>query len=119
MRAIPGGTPGGTRTLSPVSGAFEAAVVDEPPELVSRPAVRYPPLLLRAGIEGHVTLRFVVDSLGIPEPTSLEVLEVTHAGFTRAAEELILRSQFAPGRVGARAVRVLVEQTVVFDIQRG
>ncbi len=30
-----------------------------------------------------------------------------------------LGSQFAPGRVGARAVRVLVEQTVVFDIQRG
>ena len=109
------GQPTGTGLTSAV---LSTDVVDERPELLNRPRVHYPSILLRAGVEGRVTLRFVVDTAGRVERNSLEALETSHAAFTKAAEDVILRSRFRAGRLRGKPVRVLVVQSVVFRIER-
>ncbi len=97
---------------------FKEAAVDEPPERISGPPLRYPRVLRQAGISGHVMLEFVVTTDGKAEPGSIEVLQASNAGFVAAARDVITRSTFRPGRVRGVAVRVLVTQRIEFNILR-
>jgi TonB family protein len=93
------------------------AAVDDPPTRISGPPVHYPEDLRQAGIEGFVTLEFVVDQAGRVEPRSITVLNSTHPGFEPPAIEVVRGSRFSPGRVRGLGVRVLVEQTIAFTIR--
>lgn len=97
---------------------FLVAAVDEPPLRLAGPALRYPDMLRRAGIEGQVVLEFVIDSTGRVEPASLKVISASNRAFESPAREVIVRSRFRPGRVRGIAVRVLVQQSITFAIQR-
>ena len=101
-----------------VSGSdmIVARLATEPPMRLSGPPPRYPPLLRTAGIAGEVTLEFVVDTAGHPEPGSLRVVTASHKGFVSEARVAILGSVYRPGRLHGHPVRVLVRQTVVFRI---
>jgi len=94
------------------------SLVDEAPERVSAPTLRYPEILLRARIEGVVVIEVVIDTAGKPEPESLAVISSTHRAFTAAACEAILASRYRPGRIGGRPVRVLVRLPVRFVIEQ-
>lgn len=89
-----------------------SADADEPPRLLAAGPLRAPTGL--EGVQGRVVLSFVVDTLGRAEPASVKVVSSTGAAFHQAAREMVLRSRFASGRNGGRAVRVLVEQAVAF-----
>ncbi len=91
--------------------------VDEPPERLSGPDPRYPNLLREAGIEGTVVLRFVIDTTGIVEPSTLVVISTTHRAFEGPAREAALRSRYRPARVRGVRVRVLVQQAISFTIR--
>jgi TonB family protein len=86
-------------------------------ELIVQPRFTYPRLLLEAGISGRVTLQFIVDTLGLVEPTSVQVMSTTHEAFAGAAREGILEARFAPARYGGHTVRQLSRMPVSFKNQ--
>lgn len=82
------------------------------------PLPRFPQLLKAAGVEGMARLRFVVDTLGHVELETVQVIESTHPAFAVAVQATLPRMRFSPARVGARAVRQLVEFPVQFRIDK-
>ncbi len=97
-------------TLSDVR--FEAAV------LISQPLPKYPQVLQQAGISGLVKVRFVVDTTGRVEPTSIKVTESTHRGFEDPARESVAAAVFHPARIGERPVRQLANQPIRFVVMQ-
>ncbi|HET7042266.1 MAG TPA: hypothetical protein VFI13_09610, partial [Gemmatimonadales bacterium] len=73
--------------LGSATSVIDESVVDDPPTLLVAAPVRYPAVLQAAGVEGTVTLSFVIDTLGHVEPKGIEVVNATVAGFVPAARE--------------------------------
>lgn len=96
---------------------WSADAVQEKPEILSQPALIYPPVLRQAGIQGVVTLRFIVDTTGRVERSSIEVVHSDNPGFNQPATDLISRMLFRPGREYGRAVRVLIQLPVTFALR--
>lgn len=111
------GVEGGTGPVD-LTQTFLEAAVDEPPERLTGPPLRYPEMLRQAGIEGSVVLEFVIDTTGHVEASSMKVISSTNRAFEGPAMDAIRRSTYRPGRVRGVAVRVLVQQSVSFTIQR-
>ena len=88
--------------------------MDELPSLLAGGRLRYPTVLAEAGMEGAVTLAFVIDAEGRVEVEGIEVISSTHPGFVPAAKEGVITSRFRPARHGGVAVRVRVRQTITF-----
>jgi periplasmic protein TonB len=65
---------------------------------------RYPESLRRAGIDGSVLVKFVVDTTGRVDMASIEVVRSTHDAFTAAVRESLARMRFHPSRAGNRKV---------------
>ena len=108
--AVPGGSPSGT----PGGTVWSALAVDEPPVLLTHPALEYPALLRTAGLEGLVVFEVVIDSTGTPEPETLRVVSASHPGFVAAATRVVLGARFRPGHARGRPVRVLIRQPIAF-----
>ena len=116
-----GGPPGGGTGPSLASGdaPVDRASVDR--EVVPRadnPPPRYPDVLRSAGVEGGVSVRFVVDTLGRVEPASVQVVQTDHAMFADAVRAALGRARFTPAELQGRRVRQLVEQRFGFVIER-
>lgn len=79
---------------------------------------RYPESLRRAGIEGDVVVKFVVDTTGRVEMRTIEVMRSTHSAFTDAVRETLARLRFAPGAAGERKVRALAVMPFHFTLQK-
>jgi TonB family protein len=105
----------GSGAFNPDSILAESAA-DEPAAVRMQRAPRYPPALQAAGVEGRVSVRFVIDAQGRAEPASIRITSATHAGFEDSARETILGTVFRPARVGGLAVRQWAEQAVAFRI---
>jgi len=82
------------------------------------PAPVYPPALRSSQIEGSVTARFIVDTAGRAEPSSIVVEDATHPLFGDAVRQALLRSRYEPAMVANRKVRQLVEQRFTFTLLR-
>ncbi|MDH5803574.1 MAG: TonB family protein [Gemmatimonadota bacterium] len=111
------GVVGGTGPVD-LTQTFSEAIVDEIPERLSGPPLRYPPLLRQAGIEGVVVLEFVVDTTGRVDRESIRIVRSTNDAFNAPASNVVLRSTYRPGRIRGQAVKVLVSQRVEFSIAR-
>ncbi len=107
-------------TLSPLdtAGAIKVAAVEEKPALLHHPPVVYPSGMQSRGITGRVLIQAIIDTTGRVEPGSVRVLESTHPAFSREARTVVLNSVYRPGRVGGRAVRVVVAIPIDFKITR-
>jgi TonB family protein len=111
---VPGGPDVGG-SFHPDSILAESAA-DQPATVLLQRAPRYPPALRAAGLEGRVSLRFVIDGEGRVEPGSVRITSATHAGFEESAREAILMTIFSPARVRGRPVRQWAEQAVTYRI---
>jgi protein TonB len=114
-RGVEGGT-GPVVTDQP----YMEAVVEERPEVIQGTCInpRYPEILRQAGIEGRVTVEFVIDTLGRAERNSLRIINSAHQLFDTPAKEAVLSCRFRAGRIQSRAVRVRVQQPITFTISR-
>ena len=97
-------------------GVFGPLDVDEPPEHLSSPPLRYPEMLRAAGLGGVVVVVFVVDTTGHADPESITVVASTNEGFDRSAQDLIRDSRYRPARVHGMKVRVLATLRVEFNL---
>ncbi len=99
---------------------YMEAVVEERPEQIAGTCIppAYPEILRQAGIEGRVTLEFIIDTLGRAERPSLRIINSAHNLFEAPARQAVLSCRFRPGRIQGRAVRVRVQQPINFQINR-
>ena len=97
-------------------GDAGAAVVEEPPALLSAPRLPYPEPLRSAGITGRVVVQAVVDTTGRAEPASIVVIASANPGFDAAARSYVQSATFRPGRVHGRAVRIQVRVPIQFAL---
>jgi TonB family protein len=81
-------------------------------------APTYPAALLKLGVEGSVMVRYVVDSFGRADISTLQVVRATRVEFAVAVREALPFMRFTPARMGAKAVPQLVEQPFNFRIQK-
>lgn len=79
-------------------------------------APSYPDSLRRRGIEGLVVIRFIVDTMGHADSSTLRIVETTHPGFAQAVRVALPRMKFIPAELGGRHVPVLVMQEFRFVI---
>lgn len=107
--------------LAPDSGArggvWTDRLVEEAPELLSHPPVRFPDVLRQAGVGGRVVVEAVVDTVGRVEPGSIAVRESTNPLFDAPARAVVAGSLYRPGRVSRRPVRVRIRIPVVFQVE--
>jgi TonB family protein len=82
------------------------------------PRPDYPSQLRAAMVEGDVVVRFVVDTLGRVEPSSIVIVRATHPLFGDAVRRWLSRTRYAPAEVSGRRVRQLVQQPVGFTLRQ-
>lgn len=80
-------------------------------------APRYPEILKQAGVSGETVVQFVVDTTGLPIPSTLKVVRSGHALFTKAVQNALPGLRFHPARVGARNVKQLAQMVYHFEVQ--
>lgn len=93
---------------------YDVAQVDEPPERIGGPALRYPRVLREAGIEGYVIVAFIVSAEGRAD--SAYVVRSSERAFEGPALDVVRKSQYRPGRVRGQPVPVLAELRVEFNL---
>ncbi|HEX4628944.1 MAG TPA: TonB family protein [Gemmatimonadales bacterium] len=91
-----------------VDQVYADAVVDEPPAVLSGPPRLYPDLMRRAGIQGRVVVRAIVDTTGRAEPSSVRIVQSPSPGFDETTRKWVLAALFRPARLRGRAVRAYV-----------
>ncbi|MEO8336100.1 MAG: energy transducer TonB [bacterium] len=79
-------------------------------------APAYPPELMKEGKEGGVFIRFVVDSSGRADSSTIEIVRATHPLFATAVRQAVPQMMFSPASMGGRHVRQSVEQNFEFRI---
>ena len=112
--------PGGAESEVPADGSpFRADQVDRQVGLI--PGVRpptYPEALRNAGIEGKVSVEFVVDERGLPVEGSIRILQSDNDLFADAVRAALGRLRFTPAEVGGKKVSQLVQMPFVFTLSR-
>ena len=91
---------------------YVSSSVDDPPRRLSGPPVDYPASLLRRHVQGFVELAAVIDTAGRAEPASVDVLSTPDSALIAPAKQMMLASQFSPGRLKGSAVRTMVQMAV-------
>ena len=94
--------------------------VEQMPELIGglaglQRSIRYPEMARRAGIEGKVTVQFIVTEDGTVE--SPRVIRGIGGGCDEEALRAVKQAKFEPGRQRGKPVRVQYSLPVVFRLQ--
>lgn len=79
-------------------------------------APAYPVELMKEGKEGGVFIRFVVDSSGHADSSTIEIVRASHPLFAMAVRQAVPQMMFSPASMGGRHVRQAVEQNFEFRI---
>jgi len=94
--------------------------VDHPASLVSGPSGQrspeYPAWERNNGRDGEVVLRFVVDTAGRAEPSSMVVVMASSQRFMESVCTFIAGAKFTPATIGDRPVRQAVEEPFSFSL---
>lgn len=90
--------------------------VERPAALRGAMALRYPPVLRTAGVEGEVLASFVVQEDGRVDTSTFRVLGSDHPLFTDAVRTAVVNATYDAAEVGGRRVRQLVQQPFVFAL---
>ncbi|HXD22803.1 MAG TPA: TonB family protein [Gemmatimonadaceae bacterium] len=77
----------------------------------------YPKDMEANGINGVVRARFVVDSTGRIDVTTVTILSATNESFARAVRTALPEMKFRPAMMGSKAVRQLSEEDFAFKVQ--
>lgn len=79
-------------------------------------APAYPLQLMKEGKEGGVFIRFVVDSTGRADSSTIEIVRASHPLFALSVRQAVPQMMFSPASMGGRHVRQAVEQNFEFRI---
>lgn len=110
LHAAPLPAPPAVDSVYSILGADQTARVD------ASAAPVYPAALIEQRLEGSVQARYVIDTTGRADATSVEILHTTHPAFAEAVREAIPLMRFSPAMVAGRHVRQMVEQDFTFKL---
>lgn len=112
-----GGSKGGLGSGS--SGrAYEENQVERAVQVTRAAQPRYPDALKSVGVEGIVSMRFIVGADGRVEPGSISVIDSPHKLFSDAVRTALLNTRYRPAEAGGHSVRQLVEQSFTFRLEK-
>ena len=101
----------------PADSVYFAEQVDSPAAYDERSAAPvYPDSLQRLGIEGSVMARFIVDTTGRVEMSTVQTFESTNVKFTQSVLEALPRMLFRPAVLNGHAARQFVEVPFRFRV---
>jgi protein TonB len=98
--------------------AYDENQVDRAVEVTRPAAPRYPDALKSVGVQGVVSMHFIVDADGRVEPGSIEVISTSHKLFADAVRAALLNTRYRPAEAGGHAVRQMVEQSFSFRLDK-
>jgi len=103
--------------------AVDMYVVQEQPTMIGGDEVLYknivfPPMAKKAGVDGKVTLRFVVSKDGMPTDIAVLMEKPKDMDFGNAAIAALMKVRFKPGMQGDKPVRVRMVLPVNFNIKK-
>jgi protein TonB len=93
---------------------FDVSQLDQKPVLRVPVQPTYPYEMSRAGINGNVTVEFIISTNG--DVTQAQVVRSSHREFEVPAIQAVLKWKFKPGRKGGRAVNVRASQLIEFNL---
>ena len=93
---------------------FDVSQLDQKPVLRVPVQPTYPYEMSRAGINGNVTVEFIISTNG--DVTQAQVVRSSHREFEVPAIQAVLKWKFKPGRRGGRAVNVRASQLIEFNL---
>jgi protein TonB len=103
----------------PTQGVLEERYVDRAPHILGTPVQpAFPTSLRERGVNGRVSVQFVIDTLGRAEMSELRVVEATDPLFAQSVRAVLPRYRFSPGEVGGQKVRTLVQLPFDFTLTR-
>jgi periplasmic protein TonB len=76
----------------------------------------YPRGLRDAGIGGSVQVRFIIDTDGKVDPTSVEIVAASVNALGEAATKALEDIQFTPGKKDGASVRSMVVMPIVYAV---
>lgn len=116
VRLTSGGRIGGTAEAGSESGAemlFSIADLDQKPRPLFQSPPNYPPDLRKKGLEGTVSIVFVVDPQG--RVTNPQVEKSSHPGFEKPALEAIRQWRFEAGEKSGKKVAFKMRVPITFS----
>ena len=113
------GVVGGTGPVNVEQTYFEFQVEKVASAAPGQPQPVYPEILKNSGVSGEVLAQFVVDTTGRVDMGTFKVLKSTHDLFTAAVRQNLPRVRYYPAEVGGKKVRQLVQQSFVFNLNKG
>ena len=87
----------------------------EMPELIGKLNITYPEMARKAGIEGRVTVQFIVNELG--SVTEAQVLRGIGGGCDEEALRIVREAKFKPGKQRGKAVKVKMSLPITFRLK--
>ncbi|HEV8410516.1 MAG TPA: energy transducer TonB [Gemmatimonadaceae bacterium] len=81
-------------------------------------APAYPPVMMSLAIEGAATIRFVVDTSGRADLSTVHTVAATNPAFEHAVLEALPKMRFHPARIGRTAVRQMESEEFKFELKR-
>jgi TonB family protein len=96
--------------------AFSVLEVDEIVRYEGSAAPIYPPDLIAIGAEGMVQAIYVVDTTGMVDTTTIQVVRSDDPRFTESVRNALAQMRFRPATRAGKRVRQLVEQQFRFRI---
>jgi protein TonB len=100
----------------PANKVFSKGTADQNAQMKGGPiSPEYPPEAKRAGIQGQVVLKFVVDESGRPQ--GITVLRSPHDALAEAAVSALEEKRFTPARQNGEPVKMRMSQPVAFRLQ--
>ncbi|EFK08033.1 TonB-dependent receptor [delta proteobacterium NaphS2] len=106
--------PGPPKAMS-TKATFGMDEVDQKPAGIGVLKPPYPFSARRKGIEGYVTVRFLVDKTG--KAREVKILDAKPPGiFDRAVHKTVPRWRFKPGKKGGKSVDTWVKITIRFEL---
>jgi len=120
---------GGTSTRGNPAGVLDIGGNDTPTggawtgsellmRIVTSAKPRYPESLRQAGLGGRVLIRFIVDTAGKIDMSSVQVLESANDGFSRSVRDVLPQFRFKPSELNGKRVRSLAEMPFEFQVAR-
>lgn len=88
--------------------------VDEPPALVTHPAIRYAPEMQALRIGGTVIVEAMLDTTGRVLPATVKVVQTPNPVFDAESKRVVQAAVYRPARVHGRAARVTIRQPITF-----
>lgn len=112
--SIPVGRPASAGSGTGLGNVFDLASLDQIPvaRVQSRPV--YPSEMRRAGVNGQVVVRFIVDAQG--NVRDAQAVRSTHRDFESAAVEAVLKWKFRPGKKGGVPVNTRMQVPIGFSL---